>query len=322
MIKEIFRELKDDIQQVERELSAAIESDHPVLNAASHHLLHAGGKRLRPIFVLLAGKFGSYSVEQLKRVAVPLELIHMASLVHDDVIDDAETRRGRVTVKSKWDNRIAMYTGDYIFASSLKMISTLPDPAIHQILADAVVEMCQGEIGQIRDFFNWKQNIRHYLRRIKRKTALLIAISCQLGAMVSQVNPRHVRALYAYGYNTGMAFQITDDILDFTATSEQLGKPVGSDLRQGNVTLPVIYALHQEEEKTRAKVQAYLQSEGKHPSLDEVVSLIKNSEGIRFAQKMADTYLNKAVNALNALPHNSTRVLLEHLAHFIGKRSF
>ena len=321
-ISNIYQELKKDIQKVERELSSAIETDDPVLNEASHHLLHAGGKRIRPIFVLLAGKFGDYSVERLKYVAVPLELIHMATLVHDDVIDDAETRRGRKTVKAEWDNRIAMYTGDYIFACSLKIVSRLSDPNVHRVLSDAIVEVVKGEIEQIRDFFNWKQNLRRYLRRIKRKTALLIAISCQLGGMVSGASERHVRALYHFGYNAGMAFQITDDILDFTGTAKQLGNPAGSDLRQGNITLPVLYTLSSADEAQRQQIHAYLQSKGDAFSIEDMVKLIKNSEGIRFAQKLADTYLNKAIHALNELPISRSRDSLKQIAHFIGDRSY
>lgn len=321
-IAHIYQDLKKDMQVVERELSAAIETDHPVLNEAAHHLLRAGGKRIRPIFVLLAGKFGDYSIDRLKYVAVPLELIHMATLVHDDVIDDAATRRGRPTVKSKWDNKIAMYTGDYILGRSLSIVSRLSDPEVHKLLSDAIVEMVKGEIEQIRDFFNWKQNLRRYLRRIKRKTALLIAVSCQLGGMVSGASERHVRALYHFGYNAGMAFQITDDILDFTGTAKQLGKPAGSDLRQGNVTLPVLYALNREEETKKRQIHAFLQSEGEAVPIDDMVRLIRNSEGIRFAQALADTYLSKAIHALNELPLGKYRDSLKQIAHFIGERSY
>ena len=145
----------------------------------------------------------------MKHVAVPLELIHMASLVHDDVIDDANTRRGQLTVRSKWDNRIAMFTGDYIFAKALGVITQIPNPAVHQIMSKAIVEMSIGEMEQIRFFFHSEQTIRDYLLRIRRKTALLIAISCQLGAMAADAPDWISSKLYNFGYNVGMAFQIT-----------------------------------------------------------------------------------------------------------------
>lgn len=237
---QLYAAMKSDLQAIEDQMAQTVTSDLPILSETSLHLLKAGGKRIRPVLVLLAGKFGNYSMESLKKVAVPLELIHMATLVHDDVIDDAETRRGQLTVKSKWDNRIAMFISDYIYAKALTVITELDKPRIHQILSGAIVQMCIGEMEQIRDFFNVDQSVRNYLRRIRRKTALLIAISCQLGAMAADAPARTSQALYRFGYNIGMLFQITDDLLDLCGTEKAIGKPPGSDLRQGNITLLIV----------------------------------------------------------------------------------
>lgn len=181
----------------------------------------------------MSGKFGRYDLTRLKKVAAALELIHMATLVHDDVIDDALTRRGTLTVKSKWDNRIAMYTGDYILGKALTKVTELEMPRIHQILSRAIVQMCIGEMEQIRHFFNPSQSVRTYLLRIRRKTALLIAVSCQLGAIAAEADEYTVQRLYSFGYNVGMAFQIRDDILDICGSEKELGKPPGSDIRAG-----------------------------------------------------------------------------------------
>ena len=242
---DIYAKMKSDLDAIEGQLARSVTSDHALLSDASTHLLKAGGKRIRPVFVLLSGKFGTYELSVLERVAVPLELIHMASLVHDDVIDNAETRRGQLTVKSKWDNRIAMYTGDYIYGKALALVTELKNPQIHQILSKAMVQMCIGEMEQIRDFFNTEQSVRNYLLRIRRKTALLIAISCQLGAIAAGADRRTANLLYRFGYNVGMAFQIRDDLLDLLGTEKQIGKPPGSDIRQGNITLPVLLALRE-----------------------------------------------------------------------------
>ncbi len=188
------------------------------------HTLQAGGKRIRPVFVLLAGKFGHYDIEVLKNVAVALELIHMASLVHDDVIDDADLRRGQPTVKAKWDNKIAMYTGDFVFALALELMTNIEKPLAHKILANTMVEVTVGEIQQIKDKYRFDQNFRDYFRRIKRKTALLIAASCQLGAIAADVDESIHKKLYRFGYYVGMSYQITDDILDFISTEEEAGK--------------------------------------------------------------------------------------------------
>lgn len=313
-LTDIFWPFRSDMNYIERELDRAIDTKEPVLHKAASHLLKAGGKRIRPVFVLLGGKFGSYDIERLKYVAVPLELIHAASLVHDDVIDDAELRRGKITVKSKWDNRIAMYTGDYIFARALTLVTELPNPQIHKILSNTIVEVCLGEIEQIRDLNNWDQNLRRYLRRIKRKTALLMAISCQLGAIATDASKDVVRRLYAYGYNVGMAFQITDDILDFTGDEKKLGKPAGSDLKQGNITLPALYAYHKSQNAAAFRVLA------EENRTDEMIRFIREGEGINEAQKLADRYLTRAAAALEGLPDNRNKETLLKIAHFIGER--
>lgn len=242
---DIYSRKKKDIAFIEKSLERSIDVDLPTLRDASLLYLKAGGKRIRPVFVLLAGEFGHYDLERMKHIAVPLELIHMASLVHDDVIDDAETRRGKATVRSKWDNRIAMYTGDYVYAKALTLVTELKNPAIHQIMSKAMIEMSIGEMEQIRLFFEHGQTLRDYLRRIKRKTALLIAVSCQLGAMTAEASENYAKRLFHFGYYVGMAFQIRDDILDLVGTEKQIGKPPGSDIKQGNITLPVLYALQE-----------------------------------------------------------------------------
>ncbi|HEX7057624.1 MAG TPA: polyprenyl synthetase family protein [Bacilli bacterium] len=319
---DIFAQCKHEVQAVERELEKSIVSDNALLTETSLHLLKAGGKRIRPIVVLLSGGFGDGKPEVLRQVAVSLELIHMASLVHDDVIDDAETRRGQPTVKAKWDNKIAMYTGDYIFARALGVISRLENAQIHQKFSKAIVQMCIGEMEQIRLFFDTRQTIRDYLLRIRRKTALLIAISCQLGALSANASSDAVRRLYDYGYNCGMAFQIRDDILDLTGTKRQLGKPPGSDVKQGNITLPVIYALR---DKTYGgqvlKLITEVQSTGAAETLAKLVELIRMTDGIQHAELLARRYIEKAINALAPLPDiNEKRSLIE-IAHFIGSRS-
>jgi heptaprenyl diphosphate synthase len=231
-LKLLYSDLRPELEMIEKELERAVDSESLLLNDASLHLLQAGGKRIRPVFVLLAGKFGNYDIEVMKRVAVPLELIHMASLVHDDVIDDSEIRRGRPTVKAQWNNSVAMYTGDFILARALERIAVIESPRVHEILSKTLIEVCRGEIIQIKDKYKLDQNLRDYFRRIKRKTALLISSSCELGALVSGTDEKTAAHLRRFGYFIGMSFQIIDDILDFTSTDEELGKPAGSDFIQ------------------------------------------------------------------------------------------
>lgn len=317
--KMMYSFLNSDLNVIEKELEETIQAQSPLLHQASLHLLKAGGKRIRPVFVLLAGKFGDYDINVIKNVAVTLELIHTASLVHDDVIDDAELRRGLPTIKAKWDNRIAMYTGDFIFARSIELMTKINNPLAHKILSNTMVELCLGEIEQIKDKYRYDQNLRDYLRRIRRKTALLIAASCQLGAVATNVDEKIHKKLYQFGYYVGMSFQITDDVLDFTSTEVELGKPAGGDLLQGNITLPVLYAMENESIKREIlKVHEKMERE----KIENIISLVKSSGAIERSLSISDRYLDKALAILEELPPNKAKKRLREIALFIGKRKF
>lgn len=318
-IKLIYARLKADISVIEKELEHAVSSASPVLEDASVHLLQAGGKRIRPVLLLLSAKFGDYDIHHIKHAATSLELIHMASLVHDDVIDDAMIRRGEHTVKAAWDNRVAMYAGDFIFAAALKSITEIRDVEAHRILSKTMTELCIGEIIQIKDKYRYDQTLRDYLRRIKRKTAILIAASCQLGAIAAGAPPHIHKRLYEYGYNVGMSFQITDDILDFTATEKELGKPAGGDLLQGNVTLPALYAM--EDANIRNEITA-IHAHSSYDDVNRIIAVLKRTDAIERSHKLSQRYLDRALAILNELPEGRHRQSLEDIALFIGKRTY
>lgn len=317
-VSELYVRLEGDLAYVEDQLRACLASGDPRLEASSTHLLTAGGKRLRPVFVLLAGMCGQYDLPQLSKVAVGLELIHMATLVHDDVIDHADTRRGQATVKATYGNKMAMVSGDFIFARALEVLSEIEHVDVHRILSRAIWRMVAGEIEQIRDMYRLEQSMLQYLRRIRRKTALLIEMSCTLGAMVSGASKETVAALRRYGYCTGMAFQITDDILDFTASPEKLGKPVGGDLRQGNFTAPVLFALREQE--TKQALRSLISPTQSPAQVSEAIEWVAGSEGIAQSQHLADVYLTKAETALRRLPPGLSRDAFHSLAAFVGNR--
>ncbi len=319
-LKLLYSDLKSDIDIIEKELEKAVNSSSCLINDASLHLLQAGGKRIRPIFVLLGAKFGEYDIEKMKDVAVPVELIHMASLVHDDVIDDSNMRRGRPTVKSQWNNRVAMYTGDFIFARALEYITKLEDPLVHQILARTMVEICNGEVIQIEDKFRLDQGLKDYFRRIKRKTALLISSSCELGAVAAGVDPKTVRHLKRFGDFVGISFQMIDDVLDIMATDKELGKPAGSDLLQGNITLPILMLKDDPEMKPYlTKVFAGTLTETERQNM---LQYVRKSDAIEQANKMSDKYLKKALQEIDALPKHPVKKKLRDVALFMGKRKF
>lgn len=318
----LFNQINSDIQRVESELTKFVETDYPILQESAVHLLAAGGKRLRPAFTLLAGKFyGGTSSEKLMPVAMALELIHMSSLVHDDVVDASMTRRGRPTVKANWGNIVSVETGDYLLAKSLMLIAKIDHPEVSRILADVSVEMCQGEIQQIKSTFDVGQNLKQYYYRIKRKTAMLISACCKLGALVSGA-PRHQTwALGAYGHSLGMAFQIVDDVLDITAKQSDFGKPIGGDLRQGIMTLPMILALKASKDPTKLKM-LLSKTDKTDDEVAETIGLITATGAIDESMYLVDLYVEKAKKRLQDLPKVPTRKALEDLADFIRVRKF
>ncbi|MET3682337.1 heptaprenyl diphosphate synthase [Alkalibacillus flavidus] len=312
--------MNDDISDIENRMKAITDDEHSMIQAASHHLLQAGGKRIRPIFVLLSSQFGDADSNQVKNVSVALELIHMASLVHDDVIDIADTRRGHETVNARWDNLTAMYTGDFLFARTLELVQGQHETKIHQVLADTIRQVCIGEIEQIRDKFVFDQSLFNYFRRIKRKTALLIATSTKLGAIAADCDEDTIERLTLYGYYIGMSYQIIDDILDFTSSEKELGKPVGSDLLNGNLTLPTILAC--QDESVAQQVSTFFQNPEQTEIGEDVIANIKQSDAIEDAFQYSQAYLRKALRQLDGLPNIKAKRTLQKVAGYLGKRKF
>lgn len=317
----LFNQINSDLQRVEKELHRFVETDYPILDESAIHLLDAGGKRLRPAFALLAGKFYGYPIEKLLPVAMALELIHMATLVHDDVVDDSKTRRGRPTVKAKWGNIVSVATGDFLLARALELLAQINQPEVSRILAEVSVEMSRGEIQQIKASFDVGQNLKQYYYRINRKTALLIEASCKLGAIISDAPRRQVWALGRYGHSIGMAFQIVDDVLDVTAEASQLGKPIGGDLQQGIMTLPMIIAINLSSDKVRL-MDLLGKQDKTEQEINEAIHIIKASGAIDESMRYVDLYIHKAKTYLQDMPNVPTRKALADLAQFIRDRKF
>lgn len=318
----LFADIKKDLKKVESELLQYVQSDIPLLTETSAHLLKAGGKRLRPAFALLAGKFHNYSPTKLMPLAVALELIHMASLVHDDVVDASYTRRGIPTVKANWGNKVSVHTGSFLFAKSLDLVAKYENPQISGVLAKVSVEMCRGEIQQISTAFNVNQNIKDYFYRIKRKTALLIAASCRLGATATEAPNHIIHSLNMYGHFLGMAFQITDDVLDLTGDIKKFGKQIGSDLRQGIITLPVILSINDNSKDAKLLKEIIKTEIKKESDIKLAIDIIEKSGAIEHSLEISNNYINKAKKELRRLPNVSTRDTLYYIADFVQARKF
>ncbi len=319
--QDFFTPIKGELQEVEKELINTIDTGQPMLKEASRHLIHAGGKRLRPAFVLLAGRCFTTQLERLIPMAVALELVHMATLVHDDVIDSSLSRRGRETVKARFGNQISIYSGNYLLAKALHIIGEYNRTDLVTIVSEASIKVCEGEIVQLQTCFDVEQGLKDYLRRIERKTALLMSLGCHMGALLAEAPLSMVNAMRRFGYNLGMSFQITDDILDFTGDEEVLGKPTGSDIRQGIITLPALYALRYS--PASLELSRILSAPNKVArQAEKALDIIKESGGIEHSQQMAEKYIIKAQKMLEIVPESEARAALGLIADFICEREY
>jgi heptaprenyl diphosphate synthase len=317
----IFAPVADELNKVETFLQEEPYSHLQLLQESSLHLIKAGGKRMRPAFALIAARFYRDDLEDVIPLAVALELLHLASLVHDDVIDNSTTRRGTSTVKSHWGNRVSIYTGNYLYARSISLLLEYLRSDVIKVLAEASMKICEGEIIQMMSCYNTTLGLKNYLRRIERKTALLISVSCQLGSMLCEAPLNQITAHRRYGYYLGMAFQITDDILDLVADEKVLGKPTGSDIKQGVITLPALYAI---KNGPYGHELGRLMSSPEHcrRDTDKIIDMIMESEGIDFAYDFARQYAEKARRQLNYLPDCPVREAYFQMAEFITDRDF
>ena len=316
----MFDLISKDLEHLESKLLTVTESQEALISEISRHLVEAGGKRLRPaLYFLSARSCGCSEIEAMTPMAAALELIHMATLVHDDVIDHAATRRGRPTANSLWGGHSSVLTGDYLFAKAFSLIANTVDSARLSVLADLICAMSEGEINQNQSAFDNLQTEAQYLLRIEQKTADFIAASCRLGAMEAGLNGQAAEDFRSYGYCLGMAFQITDDILDMTADSKQLGKPAGHDLRQGMVTLPVIYALANSAAKAEL-AEIVVNRAMSDAQAARGIEIIRESGAIEYSYQKVDEYLERARNILSVHVSSEFQNSFREIADFVGKR--
>ncbi len=316
----LFALALNELAIVEKELASVIVSQEALVTDIGSHLLRAGGKRLRPaLFVLCAKGRGAAAVSL--SVAVAIELIHMATLVHDDVIDGAATRRSLPTANARWGNHVSVLTGDYFFAKAFSLIAANAGAEALTILTDSICAICEGEISQASDLFNPRQTEDAYLNRIGKKTAGFIAASCELGALAAGLPAADVAALRQYGHAIGMAFQITDDILDVTASTEQIGKPAGNDLRQGVLTLPVIYALANSPRKSEL-AELIAARDMAAAKLAGGLAIVRETDAVEYSYRRVSQYLAAARGALPASLAADVRSALVDIADFVGLRKY
>lgn len=321
----MFRVIKSDLAVLEDELLAASESPVPLITEVGAHLVRSGGKRLRPALFLLAARAnGAANFDRGKAMplAVAIEMIHMASLVHDDVIDRAGTRRGALTANAKWGNRVAILSGDYLFAQAFSLtVGRGYDEGVGLRLAELVSGLTVGEIMQDVSLYSADNTLPEYFQRIEKKTANFLALCCEIGGMVSGLDAGAAKGLYSYGHSIGMAFQMTDDLLDITGDAVKLGKPAGNDIRQGVVTLPVIRALKSSDSRDELR-SIVTNGSMTDDMLSRALEIVRSSDGVQFTRKFVDEYLEKAKKSLPENIAGDVRATFIKAADYIGKRDF
>lgn len=309
-----------EIKEVKKQIAKNAKCKDKIIENSILELLESGGKMLRPAFTIIASRFGEYNEERAHALASVMEMFHMATLVHDDIIDEAEFRRGKETVQSKYGKNYAVYIGDYLFCLCFKILATTSSIE-RGISVDTKVmsRICVGEIEQLNSRYNTDVSVKDYLKRISGKTAELFSLSLYIGAAESLCDKKTCRLFWNIGHNIGMAFQIIDDILDYTATDEEIGKKSGKDLEDGIYTLPLILSMknNPEEIKKALDKDKYSKEE-----IDDIIRLVRENGGVEEAKKMAERYSQKAFRDINKLPDNEYKQVLFEVTEKLISRKY
>lgn len=317
----IYAPIQDDLDRIQALFARELTAPDPFIGELVAHVLQTPGKMIRPALVCLSAQASGGAGEARLWIAAAVELIHVASLIHDDIIDEADVRRGAATVNVQWGNQIAVLLGDYLFARAFDLLSRVRHPAVAVAMAEASVAMSQAEILQIKYGAEPHEDEGLYFRIIRGKTAHLFSAACRAGALVAG-NAAAAAPLAAYGRDWGMAFQITDDALDLTAGAEALGKPIHSDIRGGKVTLPIIHALRSAAPGDRARLLQLLGSvPGRDGQMEEVQALLGRYGGVEYALRVAGEHSARAAAALAPLHDGPARSSLLALTEFVVSRS-
>jgi len=320
-LNEIYAPVKEGLRRVEDNFRLLVEDkkeSFPELYTMMKHVL-VGGKAVRPALTFLTGRCFEYNLGRLLPMATASELLHIATLVHDDAIDKADTRRNRQTVNKLWGIEKAVLFGDILFARAGVFAAETENIRVVRLFSATLQVISSGELKQSFDAFSMDQSFNKYLERIGGKTASLMSMATEGGAILSQASEKDIRALKDYGYNLGLAFQIVDDILDFTGDKDKLGKPVGSDLAQGTVTLPSLLLLKYHPDDN--PLQKVFNGEDKQKNIKRAVELILDSSIISECYKIAEDYKNKACRELEGLTDSIGRECLKNLANYVIERN-
>jgi octaprenyl-diphosphate synthase len=319
--EQILESVSQDLADIEVALTENLQPHLPLVSQVAKYIMFSGGKRIRPLLMVLSARLCSYKGDYDKTLSVVFEYLHAATLLHDDVVDEADVRRGNPVAHSIWGTPATVLVGDFLLARSIAIAAETDSVPIIDVLAHTTAQMSEGEIHQLLHRGDLAIGEADYMDVIGRKTAFLIQSACQVGALLAEAPDEQVEALSEYGYSLGIAFQMADDLLDYTADTTVLGKPIGTDLREGKLTLPIIYALQRSTEEDRTRMEIIVRdTDVTQKDFETVVKLITEYGGIEYTRKRAQEHIDQAKKGLDIFEPSRTRILLEQLADYVLAR--
>ena len=316
---EIQALMKSDLEMTDDILINRLNSNVELINQMSHYIISSGGKRIRPLLLLLCARATSYSGKDHHAMAVVIELIHTATLLHDDVVDESTTRRGQNTANELWGNAASVLVGDFLYSRAFEIMVEPNSMEIMRVLSKATNQISEGEVLQLLNIRNAKVSRSEYFEVIEQKTACLFKAACQIAGILSESSEELITALGSFGMHLGNAFQIIDDTLDYESDSSIIGKEIGDDLSEGKVTLPMIYALEQTTGKEN-KILTNAITEADASNIDSIVDILINIKAFEFSRNVAKDESIKALNSLKVIPESNYRSALKLLCELSLER--
>ncbi len=321
-MQKVLELLKNDLTAVEDQFRRDLASDVPLIRKVGEYVLGSGGKRVRPMLLLLSARLAGYQGEKHIGLASVVEFIHTATLLHDDVVDGASLRRGNASANAVWGNEASVLVGDFLFAKSFSIMVRDGNLAILKVLSDATTMMAEGEVQQLISTCDLDLDEEQYIQVVRNKTAVLMAAACQCGGILADIDGERERALREVGMELGIAFQFMDDALDYVADQQEFGKRRGQDLAEGKMTLPLIHALRQATAEERLRVEQIVELDAlQEAQIDEVVALIERYDGIGYTRRRAAELVASAKRRLEIFPPSDARDALGILADYVVGRS-
>lgn len=320
ILPQFYGILGESLIKTEEYIRTLLRSDNKEIEESALYLLDSGGKRLRPGLLLLSGYCGTFDEEKLIPMAAAVEIIHMASLVHDDIVDDTPLRRGKPTIAKAKGKQAALLTGNFMLTKAVNAVVSAGDATIRTVALETAAEMCRGEFSQLEARETPDFSAEHYLLRVKRKTANLISAACAIGAYTTGADNSTIEKMKNFGEKIGIAFQITDDILDYTANSEKFGKAVGSDIIEGLATMPLICAWQKGKEK-EVMSELFRKGRDSKKAVHDLITMVEENQGTKEASKIAASYITEAKECLSAIENQEIRDAFTEIADFILSRN-